>query len=101
MTPDRSGELARRDPRAMSIAEARAAVCELLRRVAPEADPASLDDTSDLRRELDLDSIDYQNFLIALHRHFGVEIPQREVGRFSTLEGCLAFLRGEPHSPPR
>ena len=68
------------------------AVRKVLGGIAPEADLASLAPDANIRRELDLDSIDFQNFVIGLSRELEVEIPEREVGRLVTLAGCVGSL---------
>ncbi len=73
-------------------------VLEELGRIAPDADLAQLDREEDLRDALDLDSMDLLNLLIALHERLGVDIPERDVARLTTLDGAVAYLgerRGE------
>ena len=54
--------------------------------VAPEIDPASIAPAKPLRRQVDLDSADWLNFLIAVHQSIGVEIPDAEAARLDTLD---------------
>ncbi len=77
-----------------SVAEqrVRAALLGVLAGIAPEADLAALSDDANLRRGLDLDSIDFQNFVIGLGKALGTDIPERDVPRLSTLAGCLTYL---------
>ena len=60
---------------------------------APEADPATLDGGEDMREALDLDSMDFLNFVIALHKRSGVEIPESDYSKLFTLDGAVAYLR--------
>jgi acyl carrier protein len=76
----------------MTRAEIRAAVLEQLGAIAPEADPATLRDDAVFRDALDLDSMDFLNFVIALHERFGVEIPEADYPRLATLAGCVDYL---------
>ncbi len=71
----------------------REAVVAALKTVAPEADASSLDDSERLRDALDLDSMDFLNFVIAMHKEFGVEIPETDYRKLSTLDGCIAYLK--------
>lgn len=73
-------------------AKIRATVLEILGGIAPEADLASLADDTNLRRELDLDSVDFQTFIIRLSKALETEIPEREAGRLITLAACMASL---------
>ena len=59
---------------------------ELLRRIAPDIDPATFDRHASLREDLDLDSMDVLNLLAAIHERYGVEIPDAEAGRIRTFE---------------
>ncbi|TKB71975.1 MAG: acyl carrier protein [Nitrospira sp.] len=67
-------------------------VLRLLGDIAPEADLATLNPDVSLRDQLDLDSMDFLNFLIALHQSLGVDIPEGDYPKLATLSGCLAFL---------
>jgi len=64
--------------------------------IAPEVDVAALDEARPLRQQVDLDSADWLNFLVAVHEQLGVEIPDAEAGRLRTLaqitDYCLSRL---------
>ena len=49
---------------------------QILATIAPEMDPAALDPTLDLREQLDIDSMDLLNFITAIHKQLGVNIPE-------------------------
>ena len=68
------------------------AVVDALTAVAPELDPAEIRPGIDLRQELDIDSMDYLNFIIRLHERFAVDIPEADYPRLATLDGCVAYL---------
>lgn len=76
----------------MTADEIRATVLRLLRNVAPEADPAQLQPNVSLREQLDVDSMDLLNFVIALHKEFCVEIPERDYPKLMTVDGCVKYL---------
>jgi acyl carrier protein len=65
-----------------------AALCQ----VAPEIDPATLDPAAELRGTLDLDSMDFLNFVTALHKALQVDIPESDYRRLATLDACVAYL---------
>lgn len=69
-----------------------AAIAKVLARIAPEADLATVSPEANLRRELDLDSIDFQNFLIGLSRELGRQIPDRDAGSLTSIAACEAFF---------
>lgn len=64
----------------------------VLHQIAPEADLDQLDPGESLTEALDLDSIDFLNFVVGLHEATGVEIPERDYGRVATLAGCARYL---------
>jgi acyl carrier protein len=45
-----------------------------------------------LREQLDLDSMDALNFVIALHEELGVEIPETDYAKLATMDGIVAYL---------
>jgi acyl carrier protein len=70
----------------------RATVLDVLARIAPELDPASLAPGTDLRAELDLDSMDFLNFAVGLHGAFGIDIPESDYRELATLGGCIDYV---------
>lgn len=67
-------------------------ILRLLRHLAPEADLEALPLTANLREELDLDSVDFLNFAIAIHKELGVEVPEADYRRLATLQSALDYL---------
>jgi len=61
-------------------------------KVAPEIDPGSIKPGASFRDQFDLDSMDFLNFVIALHKTLGVEIPEADYPRLYTLDGAVAYL---------
>lgn len=76
----------------MSPDQIRQTALSILGGIAPEVDLASLDPSESLREQLDLDSMDFLNFAIALHEKLGVEIPEADYPRLATLAGAVAYL---------
>ena len=75
----------------MTRDEIRAAVLDALASVAPEADQAAIVPTGSLREQLELDSMDHLNFLIAIHEALGVEIPEADYPQLQTLDQVVAY----------
>lgn len=67
---------------------------DLLGSIAPEADFATLGDDEELREVLDLDSMDFLNFVAALHKATGVDIPEADYRQLFTLAGVQRYLGG-------
>ena len=67
-------------------------VLKILGEVAPEADLTSIKPDVPVRDQLDIDSVDYLNFMVGLHKELGVEVPESDYPKMSTLEGCVDYL---------
>ncbi|HVC14679.1 MAG TPA: acyl carrier protein [Acidimicrobiales bacterium] len=60
--------------------------------IAPEADLDEVGPDDTLRESLDLDSIDFLNFVVGLHEKTGMDIPERDYSHLFTLAGCVSYL---------
>lgn len=78
--------------KAMSKDELNQLILNQLRGLAPEADLEDLRPHDDIRETLEIDSFDFLNFLIALNKEVGVEIPEKDYGKVNTLENLTAYL---------
>lgn len=67
-------------------------VREELGNIAPEADLKTLDPGADLREALDIDSMDFLNFVTAIHHRLGVDIPEVDYPKLATLGGTVHYL---------
>jgi acyl carrier protein len=76
----------------MSPEQLRSVVLEALSDVAPELEPGSLDPQVELRNQLDLDSMDFLNFVLGLHKALDVDIPEADYRKLASLDGCVAYL---------
>lgn len=76
----------------MNALEAKALAVQVLAGIAPEADLARVDEAADLRRALDLDSMDFLNFIIGLGQGSGRSIPEADYPRLFTLGGLVEYL---------
>lgn len=76
----------------MTESEIRQAIITQIRAVAPEIDPGAIPQDANLRETLDIDSFDFLNLLIGLHRSLNVEIPESDYSRLATLAGMIRYL---------
>jgi acyl carrier protein len=76
----------------MTRDESRTIVLEELARLAPESDPGALPETAELREELDLDSMDFLNFVTALNVRTGIAIPESAYAELATIGGAVGYL---------
>ena len=72
--------------------ELRASILDALKQVAPEADLAALDPARNFRDQIEIDSVDYLNFVLALEQRLGIRVPELHYPRLSSLNGCVAYL---------
>ena len=76
----------------MTVPELRERVLALLTEIAPDVDPAALLPGVAFREQFDFDSMDTLNFAIALHREFGVDVPETDYAHLASLDQCVAYL---------
>lgn len=69
------------------------AVMALLCSIAPEVEPDTIDPTRPLRRQVDLDSMNWLDLMVGLNQRFGVEIPESDYARLVTLNDVLDELQ--------
>ncbi len=70
----------------------RAQALEILLTIAPELEPETLRPDRPLRQQVELDSVDWLNFVIALHKAFAVDIPETDYRQLTTLDAIVAYL---------
>ena len=79
----------------MSAIDIRKVIQEELNNIAPEADIASVDPAADLREAIDIDSMDFLNFVIAIHRRLGIDIPEIDYPKLVTLDRAFAYINAK------
>ncbi len=70
----------------------RAEVLEILSTLAPGIQLARIIPEKPLRAQIDLDSMDWLNVLVAIHERLRVNIPESDYGKLQTLDGIVAYL---------
>ena len=85
----------------MNEADIRTVLQEELGNIAPEMDLQALDPSADLREALDIDSMDFLNFVIAVHGRLGVDIPELDYPKLVTLDGAVGYLAAKLASTKR
>ena len=74
----------------MNDLDIRKVVQEELNNIAPEIDLATVDPAGDLRETFDIDSMDFLNFITAIHHRLG--IPELDYPKLITLDGAVAYI---------
>ena len=77
----------------MNEADIRTVALSVLKSIAPEIEEDELRDDRPLRNQVDLDSMDWLNFLLGLHRELKVEIPEADYANLVTLNDVTAYLQ--------
>jgi acyl carrier protein len=73
--------------------ELKALVLRELGNIAPEIELNQIDTASNLREQVDLDSMDMLNLLIAIHTATGVDIPEADYAKMTSVDDAVAYLR--------
>jgi len=76
----------------MTNDEAARLLTAALHEVAPEADISTIDPDELLQDELDLDSMDLLNVVVAVHERTGLDIPERDASKLATFRTFVAYL---------
>ena len=69
-----------------------AVIFDSLVAVAPEVEPAGLDPERPFRDQIEIDSVDFLNFVLGLEKRLKISVPDLEYPQLSTLAGCRAYL---------
>ncbi len=76
----------------MTEAELKRLVLDALVSVAPELDEASLAPDTSFRDQLDIDSMDFLNYLIVLHEALKIDIPESDYTQLTSIDGAVNYL---------
>jgi len=79
----------------MSDIDIRKVLQEELNNIAPEVDIASVDPEADLREAIDIDSMDFLNFVTAVHHRLNIDIPELDYPKLVTLDGAISYVEAK------
>ncbi len=77
----------------MTDADIRKVLEEELNNIAPEIDMVEVDPNADLREAMDIDSMDFLNFITALHQRLNIDIPELDYPKLFTLKKSVAYVK--------
>ena len=77
----------------MNDTEIKTRVIAIIKSIAPEVEEGELQADRPLRDQIDLDSMDWLNVLVALHEKLHVDIPEADYGKLVTLDNLVGYLR--------
>ena len=67
-------------------------ILSVLTTIAPEVEADDIDDDTLLRDQVDLDSMDWLNFLIGIHKRMNVDIPESDYASLRTLTDVVRYV---------
>jgi len=67
-------------------------VLSVLTAIAPEVEAGDIEDDVLLRDQVDLDSMDWLNFLVGIHKRLHIDIPERDYGSLRTLADVVNYV---------
>jgi acyl carrier protein len=68
-------------------------ILSVLTTIAPEVEPADIRDDILLRDQVDLDSMDWLNVLIGIHKRLHVDIPEADYESLRTLADLINYVK--------
>lgn len=76
-----------------NTAELRTIIADVLAGIAPEASLENIDPNGPFREELDIDSMDFLNLMVGLKGKLGVEVPEVDYRKLTTLNLLISYLQ--------
>ena len=80
--------------------DTRGVVLSVLTTIAPEVDADDIQDEVLLRDQVDLDSMDWLNFLRGIHKRLNVDIPESDYSSLRTLADVVGYVEKHASTPP-
>lgn len=79
----------------MNEEEIKEIVFQLLKKISPDTEPSTLKPDENIRETLNIDSFDSLQFIVALNKKTGIEIPEEDYGKIATLQALLAYIKNK------
>ena len=76
----------------MTQNDIRSEVLAVLTTIAPEVAAEDISDDILLRDQVDLDSMDWLNFLIGIHKRLQIDIPESDYASLRTLTDLVRYI---------
>ncbi|BBX18472.1 phosphopantetheine-binding protein [Mycolicibacterium duvalii] len=77
----------------------RSDILSVLTSIAPEVEPEEIDDHTLLRDQVDLDSMDWLNFLVGIHKRLSVDIPESDYQKLRTVADLVGYVQRHTMTP--
>jgi acyl carrier protein len=79
----------------MNEEEIKEIIFQLLKKIAPDTEPSTLKPDENIRETLNIDSFDSLQFIVALNKKTGIEIPEEDYGKIATLQALTAYIKNK------
>ena len=79
----------------MNEEEIKEIIFQLLKKIAPDTEPSALKPDENIRETLNIDSFDSLQFIVALNKKTGIEIPEEDYGKIATLQALTAYIKNK------
>jgi acyl carrier protein len=79
----------------MNEEEIKEIVFQLLKKIAPDTEPSTLKPDENIRETLNIDSFDSLQFIVALNKKTGIEIPEEDYGKIATLQALTTYIKNK------
>ena len=76
-------------------------ILSVLTTIAPEVEADDIRDDVLLRDQVDLDSMDWLNFLIGIHKRLHVDIPEADYASLRTLTDVVRYVQRQASAAPK
>ena len=76
-------------------------ILSVLTTIAPEVEADDIRDDVLLRDQVDLDSMDWLNFLIGIHKRLHVDIPESDYASLRTLTDVVRYVQRQASAAPK
>lgn len=76
----------------MTQAEIRQAILDILADISPDDDLDNINDEVPLRDQLDMDSMDLLDIVLALRRKYRIQIPEEDYPKLVTMKSTIEYL---------
>jgi acyl carrier protein len=79
----------------MNEEEIKEIIFQLLKKIAPDTEPSTLKPDENIMETLNIDSFDTLQFIVALNKKTGIEIPEEDYGKIATLQALTAYIKNK------
>lgn len=76
----------------MNEEEIKKTIFQILKQIAPDTQPEQLQPDDNIRQQLEIDSFDALRFIVELDEKMGVETPEQDYGKITTLKSLVNYI---------